>query len=115
MSSGQKGVSNGRFQCCTLPRMWQLISPSGLYKITLAEREVFNTHWLHVPSLRDVQTGVTILALGEQWSLDESAWQSDSVVTLTLRKYPGNHSPSDVVAIADLEQRLDGALTWIYG
>ena len=112
--------------------MWQLNSPTGLYAITLAEREVFNTHWLHVPSLQVAQTGETFLTLGEQWSLDESAWQSDSIVALTLRKYPGNHTPSDLVAtvdcaartarvgegafapLADLEQRLDRALTWIY-
>jgi hypothetical protein len=112
--------------------MWQLKSPAGTYEITLAEREVFNTHWLHVPSLRDVHTGETFLALSEEWSLDESAWQTDSVVTLRLRKYPGNHTPPDVVAIvdcaertatvgegasgplADLEQRLDAVLTWIY-
>lgn len=72
--------------------MWQLSSPSGRYEITLAEREAFNSHWVHTPALLDKQTGETLLALSSSWSLDDSAWQSDSVVALTVRKYPGRTS-----------------------
>ena len=112
--------------------MWQLTSPAGRYEITLSEREAFNSHWVHTPTLVDKHTGETLLALGSSWSLDESAWQSDSIVALTVRKYPGNHSPPDVVAmidcdgrtaqvgegapvsLAELERRLDAALSWIH-
>lgn len=112
--------------------MWKLLSPSARYEIRLSEREAFNSHWVHTPSLLDRETGDTLTVLSSNWSLDESEWPSASVVRLTVRKYPGNHTPADVVAVIDCEARtakvgerepvplqaleacLDNALTWIH-
>lgn len=106
-------------------------SPSGRYKITFDEREVFNTCWVQVPTLVDTRTGETLLSFKDRfWSADEVEWRSDSVVVMELRKYPGNHLPSSLKmsvdcsagsgtvedrpprAIAVLEQDLEAALTW---
>jgi len=108
-------------------------SPTGRYAITLREHEAFNTHWVFTPDIVDQQTGETVFAFAStNWSMDGNQWRGDSVLELTLRKYPGNHRPADVSAIIDceartgavgegpagplddLEARLDQALTWIY-
>ena len=80
---------------------WELKSPTGRFLITLYEREVFNTHWVHTPTLSDTRNGEALIAFDEQWSLDASAWRDDSVVALTLRKYPGDHVPADLVVDID--------------
>ena len=94
--------------------------------------EAFNSHWVLIPTIEHVATAEVLLKLDRGWSMDESAWVSDSVVELTLRKYPGNHSPADVVATVDcaartgkvgqgkmrplgeLEADLNAVLTWIH-
>ena len=87
--------------------------------------------WIETPTLRDKATGEILLSFKDSnWSLDAARWLSDSVVELTLRKYPGSHLPVHVVAtvdcahrnakvgpvevesLADLESALEGALTW---
>ena len=113
--------------------MWATHSPSGRYEITIREHEAFNTHWVLTPGIKDKQTGEMVFDFeNTQWSLDEGEWRGDSLLKLTLRKYPGNHQPADVIALIDcekrtgavgnegqgplddLEARLDRALTWIY-
>ena len=85
-----------------------------------------------LPTLEDAATTEVLLKLDRAWSMDDSKWVGNAVVELTLRKYPGNHSPADLVAtidcvtrmarigsgdtipLAELEANLDAALTWIY-
>jgi hypothetical protein len=112
----------------TAPRL----SPDGKFRITIEMYEASNSHWVLIPTLEDVATAEVLLKLDRGWSMDESTWVGDSVVELRLRKYPGNHSPADVVATVDcaarmgkvgqgemrplgeLEANLNAALTWIY-
>lgn len=92
-------------------------------------REVFNTLWVEVPTIFDRSDGSTVWTVtDDRWSLDAAHWDGE-VVTMTLRKYPGNHLPRDLqaaidcvartaqvgersVPLATLEQSLDAALTW---
>ena len=111
----------------------QLVSPDGRYEITLYVREVFNTHWLETPTLRDKRSGETLLAFADtHWSADQGEWLSDATVRLAMRKYPGNHQPGDLsvsidcaartgrvgageaVGLSDLEATMEKALTWIF-
>jgi hypothetical protein len=49
----------------------------------------------------------------ELWSLDHSDWQSESVVKLRLRKFPGNHEPAQVGVSVDCRHgtaQLDSGL-----
>jgi hypothetical protein len=107
-------------------------SPDGKFRITIEMYEAFNSHWVLLPTIEDVATTEVLLKLDRGWSMDDSKWVGDDVVELTLRKYPGNHSPAEVVATIDcarrmarvnagemlpldaLEANLDAALTWIY-
>lgn len=110
-----------------------MISPGGRYEVTFYEHEAFNTHWVQTPTVVDRQSGETLLAFGDtRWSVDEREWLGDSVARFHMRKYPGNHDPGELVLtldcaartaalgtarvpFAELEQRMDAALTWIYG
>lgn len=87
--------------------------------------------WIEVPAMHDRVAGNELLTFDDpHWSLDAAEWRSDSIVALTMRKYPGNHRPVQVVAVVDclartadvsgtsvalerLEHSLDSALTWI--
>ena len=87
--------------------------------------------WIETPTVLEKATGETLLAFKDgNWSLDAARWLSDSVVELTLRKYPGSHLPVNVIAtldcanrtariaetelrsLAEVEFALDNALTW---
>ncbi len=93
---------------------------------------MFNTHWVQTPTIVDRQNGEPLLTFTDtHWSVDEREWLDDAVARFHLRKYPGNHDPGEIVvtldcatktaafggltcAFADLEPRLEAALTWIY-
>ncbi len=87
--------------------------------------------WIETPAVLDKTTGETLLSFKDSnWSLDAARWLSDSVVEFTLRKYPGNHLPVNVIAtldcanktarvgetelgsLAEVELALERALTW---
>jgi hypothetical protein len=107
----------------------QSVSPSGAWEIRVAMREIFNSHWLEVPTLLLRADGSVVwTVVDDRWSLDWAEWSGDEV-TLTLRKYPGNHLPVDLKPVIDciartarlgdttmpleaLEPTLEKALTW---
>jgi hypothetical protein len=107
----------------------QSVSPARAFEISVSMREVFNTLWVEVPTIVDRSDGSPVWTVADdRWSLDEAHWDGE-VVTMTLRKYPGNHAPIDLQAVIDcvartarvgeqrvplatLEQSLDAALTW---
>ena len=108
------------------------LSPDGKFRITIETYEAFNSHWVLLPTIEEVATAEVLLKLDRKWSMDDSKWTGDAVVELTLRKYPGNHSPVDLIVTIDcaartariasggllpldaLEANLDAALTWIH-
>jgi hypothetical protein len=54
------------------------------------------------PTLVDTETGATLLNFAdENWSLDRAEWTSDAQVRLSLRKYPSDHLPTQLVATID--------------
>jgi hypothetical protein len=82
-------------------------SPSGRFEITISAWEARMSLWIETPTLRDTATGETLLSFEDgNWSLDAADWRSGSVVALDLRKYPGNHRPSSVVATVDCVARM---------
>jgi hypothetical protein len=108
-------------------------SPSGRFEISLSEKEAFNSCWVFTPTLTDRETGAVLFKFqNDNWSLDEANWLDDTRVAMTVRKYPGNHQPNDLVAIIDcmarsaevggeivgsldeLESRLEALLHWIF-
>lgn len=79
-------------------------SPTGRYIVQIFPWEVRMSHWIETPELLDTQTGTKLISFEDSnWSLDTARWQSDSVVRMTFRKYPGNHNPSILEAIVECE------------
>jgi hypothetical protein len=58
--------------------------------------------WVYPPEIVDVIEGTSLLKIRNiAWSLDHATWINDSCVTIELRKYPGNHVPTSVIATID--------------
>jgi hypothetical protein len=80
-------------------------SPSGRYVITVEPWEPRMSLWVETPELVDTRTGRTLIGFrNTNWSLDAAEWQSDTVVKMTLRKYPGDHEPPQFEATVDCEK-----------
>jgi hypothetical protein len=107
----------------------QSTSPGGRYVVRIEPWEARNSHWVCSPELVDTQTGQSVFKFAaEAWSADSSAWESESLVRLALRKYPGGQPRGSLVvkidcvlgtvevdtgervALQDLEGVLDKAL-----
>lgn len=80
----------------------QSTSADGRYIVRIAPWEARNTHWVCPPEIVDTYTGATFFKFeSESWSTDRSAWESDSLVRLTLRKYPGDQPRNTLVVRID--------------
>jgi hypothetical protein len=107
-------------------------SADGRYQVRIVAWEAFNSHWVESPSIIDTATGANLLHVTcNLWSLDRSVWLSPTRVQLTLRKYPGNHRPgqimvtidcsaqtatlesADIVTLDKLEAVLERQLVWL--
>lgn len=77
-------------------------SPGGRYVIGVDMREARMSLWVESPELVDTLAGETLLRFNDSnWSLDSARWQSDSLVALQLRKYPGDHTPGSFEVLVD--------------
>ena len=80
------------------------ISPTGRYMVQIFPWEVRMSHWIETPQLLDTHTQQRLISFEDStWSLNQADWQSNSVVKLSLRRYPGNHTPSSVEVLVDCE------------
>ena len=80
----------------------QSTSADGRYIVRIAPWEARNTHWVCPPEIVDTHTDRTFFKFAsESWSAERSAWESDSLVRLTLRKYPGNQPRNTLVVRID--------------
>ena len=62
--------------------------------------------WIESFSLVEAATGSAVFSPHDSsWSLDAAAWTSDTVVTMRLRKYPGDHTPSSFEVRLDCDAR----------
>lgn len=66
------------------------LSPEGTYAIRFDVFEVRMSHWVEVPGIFRVADDLLLFDLrGDVWSAGPVTWLSDSVVQLTVRRYPG--------------------------
>jgi hypothetical protein len=80
------------------------VSPGGQYSLLIAAREMRMSHWLEMPKLVSTHDQQTIFDLWDSWwSLDDITWDTAATCSLTLRRYPGNHTPSYVIVHVDCE------------
>ncbi len=69
-------------------------SPNGRYIVRVYPQEMRMSHWVETPELFDTATQqVLFRPVDSAWSLGAVTWQSESVVAMTLRRYPGAHTP----------------------
>ncbi|KAA9349309.1 hypothetical protein [Larkinella humicola] len=69
------------------------LSPEGTYAIRFDVFEVRMSHWVEVPGIFRLADDALLFDLrGEVWSAGPIAWLSDSVVQLSVRRYPGRVS-----------------------
>ncbi len=62
--------------------------------------------WIESFALVEAATGSTLFAPRDSnWSLDGAEWPGDAVVTMRLRKYPGDHVPSSFDVKLDCDAR----------
>ncbi len=76
---------------------WDLksTSPGGRYQIRVYPQEMRMSHWVETPEVIDIVTNRCLFhPLDDNWSLISAVWQSESVVTLRMRRYPGTVEPS---------------------
>ena len=109
-------------------------SPSGRYVFQIVAWEARMSLWIESFTLVEAATRAPVMLLqDDNWSVDSAEWLGDSVVKMRLRKYPGNHTPSQVevsvdcegrtaevqggvrMPLAQLEHTLDRTLSWRKG
>jgi len=81
-------------------------SPDGAFEIKVDAWEARNTLWVESPIICDTKSGETLFQFAsEMWSLDKIDWLADALAQLALRKYPGNHSPTQLIVVIDCRNR----------
>ncbi|MEY4563388.1 MAG: hypothetical protein RLZZ618_2665 [Pseudomonadota bacterium] len=81
-------------------------SHDGIFQVHVVAWEARNSLWVESPRIVDTRTGETLFRfLDESWSLDRTEWTCDDQVQLSLRKFPGDHTPSQLVCSIDCNGR----------
>ncbi|WP_395143623.1 hypothetical protein [Armatimonas sp.] len=81
-------------------------SPDDRYGFRISSWEARMSHWIESAELIEVSTEEHVFSFSDtNWSLDNAVWDSPSVVRLTVRKYPGNHTPPDFTVVLDCEAK----------
>lgn len=87
-------------------------SPSGTYLIEIHPQEARMSHTIQTPRLLERESGRSLFDFSTSlWSLDNARWLDEVQVQLSLRRYPGDHSPSVFEVLIDCERKfasLDG-------
>jgi hypothetical protein len=87
-------------------------SPGGRYLVRVEQSEARMSHWIDTPRIIDVGSGEVVFVLRDtRWSLDAAEWMAEDHVRFTLRRYPGDHTPSAFVAdlrLSDRQATVDG-------
>ena len=81
-------------------------SPTRSFAVEAEPVEVRNSHWVYRFRILDCASGAVIWApVDGRWSLDSATWRTEAEVHLVLRKYPGDHRPSEVKACVNCAER----------
>ncbi|MDB6154341.1 MAG: hypothetical protein JWL90_2794 [Chthoniobacteraceae bacterium] len=82
-------------------------SPNGKYLFHIYPWEARMSLWIESPELIEVGVAAPLLRFRDSnWSLDRAVWLNESVVTMQVRRYPGDHTPSQFEFGIDAEKRL---------
>ncbi|WP_353189439.1 hypothetical protein [Pandoraea pnomenusa] len=82
-------------------------SPDGKYDVRSALWEASASQWVYTPSIVNAVTGeVLYQPSDERWSAEEAIWDSANVVTLMMRRFPGNHVPAQISLRIDVCNKI---------
>lgn len=82
------------------------LSPDGRYGFDISPWEARMSHWIECGTLVEAATGRHVFGFTDSnWSLDRAEWLGPERVALTVRKYPGNHTPANFTIVLDCENR----------
>jgi hypothetical protein len=107
------------------------VSADGRFLVRTDAWEARASLWVESPTIFSTEATEPLLQFSsELWSLDKAEWLSNETVELTVRKFPGNHKPSQIVitincnertatlgssgsvALSELEGLLEKQLSW---
>lgn len=78
--------SDGRELRCT--------SPNGRYVIYVHPQVMQTGQWVYTPELMDsARHELMFYPRDSAWSLESAVWQTASLLSMRLRRYPGDHAP----------------------
>lgn len=81
-------------------------SVDGRFQIRTDVWEARASLWVESPAIFSTEAEAPLLQfLSELWSLDRAEWSSNEIVELTMRKYPGNHKPSQIAVTINCKER----------
>ena len=81
-------------------------SPDGRYIIRVNAWEARMSLWVETPDVWDTVANKSLLTFRDSnWSLDHASWENGNIVTMSLRKYPGDHTPPSVAVTLDCVAR----------
>jgi hypothetical protein len=82
-------------------------SPDGQFQVRVEAWEARMSLWVESPEICNAGTGETLLQfVSEMWSLDKANWKTNELVELTMRKYPGNHTPAQLTVVVDCRNKV---------
>jgi hypothetical protein len=81
-------------------------SPDGRFVFHIFPWEARMSLWIETPNLVEVASGERLVRFKDSnWSLDGATWLDSGRVTMTLRKYPGDHTPGNFEVTVDCAAR----------
>lgn len=84
----------------------KFVSPTKRYAFSVSPWEARMSHWIDSFALCEVASGAVVFSPADSnWSLDGASWLGESTVLLSLRRYPGDHSPSIFEVTVDCDAR----------
>lgn len=81
-------------------------SPTGKYHFQIAPWEARMSLWIESPALLKAKNDEVIFTFDNpNWSLDSAEWLNEEHVKMTLRRYPGDHTPSSFEVEVDCDAK----------
>lgn len=88
------------------PEVWSL-SPTGAYAVHVHPWVAPGENVVNTPEIADTNFQYPILHFSDDlWSLRSVEWRSPAVVSLKIRKYPGDHFPSEVEVVVNCAEKV---------
>ena len=77
-------------------------APGGRYQVDVLPWEARMSLWVYTPEIIDTVEDRVLLGFTDNaWSSDKAAWLTDTLLTMVLRKYPGDKTGHGLRVLID--------------